>query len=308
MGSWLYFVAVCLTWGSSFLFMKLSLQSFNVVQVAFGRNFLGALALLAVLLVMRRKISVGRRQVGHTAVVALFFNVIPALLYAWAQTGISSGLASIYNATTPMMTLIVTALAFRSQRPGRNQNLGILIGLLGVLVIAIPEIGFGGSVLMHVACLGATACYGVGYVYLRHFLSRPDADPVQQTALQLCIASVVLAPLLAFAPLPADLGSPVAWFGIAMLGVVGTGLCYVWNNRLISLWGASRAAMTTYVTPAVGVLLGVLVLSEPLAWNLFVGLAIVLGSIMLSSRPSKQTPLVPEPTKQTVPDAVLENS
>lgn len=262
--------------------MKLALQGFNVVQVAFGRNFLGAIALLMVMLIMRRSLKMSWSQLGHTAVVSVFFNVFPALLYAWAQTGISSGLASIYNATTPIMTLLVTALAFRTQRSNRYQNSGVALGLLGVLVIAVPEVGLGGAWPLHLACLGATACYGVGYVYLRQFLARPDADPIQQTATQLTIASCILAPLLIWAPVPQDFLNPTAWFGLSMLGVVGTGLCYVWNNKLIGLWGASRAAMTTYVTPAVGVLLGAMFLAEPLVWNLFAGLAIVLLGIVLS--------------------------
>jgi len=302
---WFYFGAVCATWGSSFLFMKLALQSFDVFQVAFGRNFLGAVSLAVVLLLIRRRPNTGLLQLGHTAVVAVFFNVVPALLYAWAETGISSGLASIYNATTPVMTLLVTVAAFRTQRPHVFQVAGIGVGMLGVLIIALPEVGTGAPLLMHLACLGSTACYGVGYVYLRHFLAGKNAEPVSQTALQLGIASVLLLPTLAFSTTPNLTHSAPALLGIGLLGAVGTGLCYVWNNRLIGLWGAARASMTTYVTPAVGVLLGVVLLGEQLKWNLFVGLIVVLLSILLSNRAPRQ---IRRNKRSTAKDNVLINS
>lgn len=297
-GLWLIFAAVSLTWGSSFLFMKLSLTQLNAYEVAMGRISLGAATLLLLMLLTRRKFTFSWSQLGHTAVVALCLNVLPSLLYAWAETRLSSGLASIYNATTPIMTLLVGLMALRSERISGRQMLGVGLGLAGVLVIAGPEVSGGGELLAHLACVAATACYGISYVYIRRFLVPPGGDPVAQTALQLTVASVILAPGAFWWAGPLRLPQGEALAGILLLGVLGTGLCFVWNNRLIGRWSPSRAAMVTYVTPAVGVALGALVLHESLSWNLPAGLVLVILGIGLGSK-SRIAPT--NPPEATVP-------
>lgn len=284
MRTWLRFAAVSLTWGSSFLLMKLALEGMGAYQVAFGRSALGVATLMAVLLLRRSRVRWNTKLVLHSAVVALTLNVVPALLYAWAETQLSSGLASIYNATTPLMTLLVTVLALRGERIAAHQVGALLLGLAGVVVVAVPAATTGGSVWAHLACLGATACYGMAYVYIRRHLAHPGVDAVRQTALQLVLATVIFLPAMPFLGTGHIQWNAPVVAGILLLGIFGTGLCFVWNNHLIASWGPSRAAMTTYLTPVVGVLLGAGVLGEPLTWNLPAGLALVLVSIVLGRR------------------------
>lgn len=278
---WLRFGAVSLTWGASFLMMKLALEGMGVYQVAFARNLLGAAALVILLLATRQRLMLDWRRAGHSVVVAALLNVAPALLYAWAETGLSSGMASIYNATTPLMTLLVGLLAFRTEKSTRRKLLALGLGLGGVVVVAAPSVGGGGPLGTHLACLGATACYGAAYGYIRKFLATPSSNPLGQTALQLLLAVVLLLPgVFLWGASPIDFTPRVA-VGILVLGIAGTGMCFAWNNTLIAEWSPSRAATTTYITPAVGVLLGALVLGEPLGWNLPAGLLLILGSVVL---------------------------
>lgn len=295
-GMWLRFGAVSLTWGSSFLMMKLALEGMGVYQVAFARNLLGAAALVGLLLVTRTYPALGWRRVGHSLVVAATLNVAPALLYAWAETGLSSGMASIYNATTPLMTLLVGLAAFRTEKSTARKILALGLGLVGVVIVAAPSIGGGGSLPSHLACLGATACYGVAYGYIRKFLAIPSSNPLGQTALQLVLAVVLLLPgVFIWGAAPIDF-TPRVLVGVLVLGIAGTGMCFAWNNTLIAEWNPSRAAMTTYITPAVGIILGALVLGEPLGWHLPAGLLLIFTSVLLGRE--KRRDLVPTWTQE----------
>jgi drug/metabolite transporter (DMT)-like permease len=162
--------------------------------------------------------------------------------------------------------------------------------MLGVVIVAVPSISGGGSWMPHAACLLATACYGFAYEYLARFVVRAGQSPLVPTMWQLVFAAAILAPGLL---LPGQLEatySPSVVFGIVALGVIGSGPACVWNNLLVAEWSPTRAAMSMYVTPCVGVILGWLVLGESLTWNLPLGLAVVLGAVALDSRAAATAP------------------
>ncbi|GAA4191834.1 DMT family transporter [Streptosporangium oxazolinicum] len=276
------YLALALTWGASFLFIKVALSGLSPAQTVLGRLALGALALNAIMLVTRRRWP--RRPVfwAHMGVVALLLCVVPFLLFAWAGQYIPSGLSSIYNATTPLMTMLVTLAALRQERLGATGVLGLLLGAAGVVVVLAPwnldaETG---PWWAQAACLGATFCYGLSFAYTRRFVLAYGHDAPTIAAAQVSVATLimlVLSPLLATGPVRLDL--PVV-ASVVALGVLGTGLAYVWNTSVIARWGATAASSVTYLTPLVGVVLGVLVLGETLTWNQPVGAVIVVAGIM----------------------------
>jgi drug/metabolite transporter (DMT)-like permease len=281
----LLYVLVALTWGSSFFFAKIGLEGLAPQQVATVRTVLGALTLVVVLLVTRRRWPRERRLWGHLFVVAVFLNAVPSSLMAWAEQTVPSGLASIYNATTPIMTLLALAVLVPTERLNRRQVGGIVLGVLVLVgpwdVLGDPEVL--ASVPGQVALLGMTASYGIGLAWLRRFGVGGGVDPTTVATVQLTLAAVLMllvAPVIATGPMQLDwriVASMVA------LGAVGTGLAYAWNTRLVGAWGAGRASTVTYLTPVVGVALGVLVLGEPLRWNEPVGGLVVLLGIALAS-------------------------
>lgn len=284
----LLYVLVALTWGSSFFFAKIGLDGLAPQQVATVRTVLGAVTLVVVLLVTRRRWPREPRVWGHLLVVAVFLNAVPSSLMAWAEQTVPSGLASIYNATTPIMTLLALAVLVPSERLSRRQIGGIVLGIIGVLVLVGPWDVLGdpevlASVPGQVALLGMTASYGIGLAWLRRFGVGGGSDPTTVATVQLTLAAVLMllvAPVVATGPVRLDwriVGAMVA------LGAVGTGLAYAWNTRLVGAWGAGRASTVTYLTPVVGVALGVLVLGEPLRWNEPVGGLVVLAGIALAS-------------------------
>src|SRR3954447_21688415 len=137
-------------WGWSFLFIKVSVEGMSPPTVAFARVTLGAIVLLAVLKSQHRSLPRGRDVWIRFAITAVFANVIPFTLLAWGEERITSALASVLNASTPLFTAIIAALYLKDRlRP--IQMGGLLLGFLGVSVAA----GFGGGDLAHSSVLGS---------------------------------------------------------------------------------------------------------------------------------------------------------
>lgn len=286
----LAYLALALTWGSSFLLMKVALEGFTPAQVALGRIFIGTAALGAVMLATRRGWPRESWLWAHMAVVALFLCVIPFLLFAWAGTFLPSGLSAILNATTPIWTATAMAILVRGTRLTAGQIAGVVLGAIGVLVVMggwrlASDPAFLASLPAQAACLGATASYGLAFAWMERYVNRRHGyDSVTIASVQLTGASaigLVLAPFIAIAPIE------LRWtplMCLAALGVLGTGLAYVWNTRVLASWGSLAASTVTYVTPIVGVALGILILGEDLAWHEPVGAIVVILSVMLVQR------------------------
>jgi drug/metabolite transporter (DMT)-like permease len=184
------------------------------------------------------------------------------------------------------MTVIMAALVFRVEKIVGGQIVGIMLGILGVIVIIGPWrfALFDGNIAGQLACLGATLCYGFAGSYARKFVSfRPISAPTY-AFLNIGMAGavmVVLTPVVAIGPVHLDI-----WIVLSLLalGILGTGLAYVWNINVLRAWGPTAASTVTYVTPVVGVLLGVLVLHERLGWNEPVGALLVIVGILFAQQ------------------------
>jgi drug/metabolite transporter (DMT)-like permease len=269
-------------WGASFLFIKVGLRGLSATQVASGRVWLGFAALVAIAAVRRRPLPREPVLYAHLLVVGLLLCVVPFTLFAYGETRISSGLASILNATTPLLTMLMASVFLPQERPTAVKLVGLGVGFGGVLVVLAPWRGVGASSLLgELACLGATACYGAAFVYLRRFVLPRRLDPVTVALLQVGLAATVFAVVAPFVSAdPVHLTWPVVGSLLA-LGVLGTGIAYVLNTNVVTGLGATAASTVTYLTPVVGVLLGVVVLSERLSWNEPVGALLVVVGIAL---------------------------
>jgi len=278
------FVLTGIVWGSSFLFMKVALGGLSPAQVVWSRLVLGALALGLFVALRRDRLPRALRTWLHLTVVAVTFCVIPFLIFSWAQQHVSSGLASIYNATTPIMTAVMAWAVFRVEKLKLVQIIGILVGILGVMVIIAPWQGMsaGQSIGAQLAILGATACYGFSLAYMRRFLGDSGVSALVFSFLNIGLAAaimVLLTPVLVITPVHLDV-----WIvgSVVLLGFLGTGLAYVWNQNVLRAWGPTRASTVTYITPVVGVTLGILILHEEVSWNEPVGALIVFAGILLT--------------------------
>jgi drug/metabolite transporter (DMT)-like permease len=278
------FALLGVVWGSSFLFIKVGLEGLSPAQVVWGRLVFGALTLGVFVLIRRETLPRSARIWAHMTVLAVSFCVAPYLLFAWAEQHVSSGLGSIYNATTPIMTAIMAGLVFRVERLKPIQLVGIGVGIAGVIVIVGPWNGMdlGDSLVAQIALLGATACYGFSLAYMRRFVANSGMSALTFSFVNIGIAAaimVVLTPVVALSPIRLD---PWIVGSIVLLGSLGTGIAYIWNQNTLRAWGPTGASTVTYITPVVGVALGVVVLGETVSWNEPVGALVVFLGILLA--------------------------
>jgi drug/metabolite transporter (DMT)-like permease len=288
----LQFSALGLVWGASFLFMKVALEGISFGQVAWTRLMLGAVTLAVLMAITRTRLPRERVVYLHFVVIGLFGCALPYLLFAWAEQYVTSGLASIYNAVTPIATALMVTLVFRVERLDRSRVLGVVAGILGVVVIigpwsfAVNQAAHGDLALElagQLACLGSALCYGITFGYIRRFIStRHPVSGLTAAFLQVGMGAVillVLTPVIALGPISLDL--PIV-LSLALLGVLGTGVAYLWYMNILNAWGPTATSTVTYLTPVVGVFLGIVLLSETLSWNAPVGALLVFAGIVLA--------------------------
>ena len=276
--------ALSCIWGASFFFIKVSLEGLSPTQVVLGRVTAGAVVLAVAVGVTGQRMRWSWPLAGHLIFLAIVANALPFFLFAWGEERIASGLAGILNGTTPLLTLVLAMLLLPEESASWTRVAGLALGFAGVVLIVGPwRSGVtGDSVAGQLACLGAAACYGVSFTYTRRFVAQRGDPPLLLAAGQLAAASLLLwiaAPAIASDPVdltPRVLGSILA------LGGLGTGIAYLLFYALIRDETATTASMVTYLIPIVAVVLGVVVLDEPLTWNAFAGAAVVIIGVLVA--------------------------
>jgi drug/metabolite transporter (DMT)-like permease len=276
---------LALLWGSSFLWIKLALRGFTPVQIVLVRLALGALVLAPVALRGGNRFPTDRKVWGHLFVAALVANAIPYTLFGVGEETVDSGVAGVINATTPLWTALIAFLAGTDRTASWARGAGLALGFAGSLFIFSPwestnEIASWGGL----AILGASASYGVSYVYMGRFLTNRGIPPLTLSASQLAAGTGWM--LLA---LPLGGLAPVEWrldavTSLLILAVLGTGVAYVLNYRLIADEGPTVASTTTYLLPVVAVVLGALVVNERVTVPMVAGMLLVLGGVALVQR------------------------
>ncbi len=285
--TWLpHFIALALVWGSSFLFIKVAVAEVPPAYVALFRVALGALTLLAIIAFTSHRLPRGWGLWGHLAIVAFIGNVIPFALFAYGEQEVSSGIAGIWNATTPLTMMPVMLLFFRSEKLTRPKVIGLFTGFAGVLVVLGVWQGIGaGTLAGHLLCFGAATSYAFAGPYMRQHLTGRDISGVSLATGQIVMATVelaVLAPLMAGSPPPVSSLSWQVLAALVALGAFGTGIAFVLNYHVIRIVGISTMATVTYLMPIVAVTMGFLVLGERLAWYQPLGALIVLSGVAIS--------------------------
>lgn len=276
--SWVpIYIALGIVWGCSFIFIKLGLEFLTPFGVAFGRCALGAATLLIALKIKGLSLPRIRSTWFHLWIVSLLLNVIPGILFAVAETEVTSILAGIINAVTPLMTMLAIMIAFRDEVLKRNQVIGLLTGFIGVLVVLGAWQGLGSNPWWAVAALLlAVACYGVSFPYSRKFVLPLKLQPEIMAATQLVAATLTLLPLYLFDGIAEDNYQPGPVLAMLGLGIFGSGFAYIWNFKIMSAAGSAIASSVTFVTPVVAVIVGIIFLGESITWNEPIGGLIVL--------------------------------
>jgi len=285
--SWVpVYLILGVVWGCSFVFIKSGLEFLSPVGVAFFRCALGAITLYSY--VRYKGISLPRNRMAliHIWVVSLLLNVIPGIFYALAETVVTSVLAAIMNAVTPLMTVLAILLINREEKPALHQLLGLILGFLGVLIVLGAWAGLGDNPLWAIlVLLTAVACYGVTFPYTRRFVMPLQIKSEAIVATQLICAASTLLPIYLLSGISITELPAVSVISMVALGVFGSGFAYLWNFKIMQLAGSAIASSVTYLTPLVAVIVGVIFLSEKVTWNEPVGaLVVLLGAAIAQER------------------------
>lgn len=282
--TWLLpYIALGTVWGCSFIFIKLGLEFLTPVGVAFGRTFLGALALLIISRTKKVALPKDRTVWAHLWVVSMLLNVVPGVLFGIAETKVTSILAGIINAVTPLMTLLVMMTLFREDKPKSYQVIGLVVGFAGVLTVLGVWHGLGSNPIVAIlALLAAVTCYGFSFPYSRKYVLPHKLRPEALATTQVSLAAVTLLPFFLINGISKDQYRFGPLAAMLALGILGTGYAYIWNFQILAAAGSAIASSVTYVTPVVAVIVGVLFLSEPVSWNEPIGGVIVLIGAAIS--------------------------
>ena len=276
--SWVpIYIALGIVWGCSFIFIKLGLEFLTPYGVAFGRCALGAITLLIALKIKGFTLPRDRSTWFHLWVVSLLLNVIPGILFAVAETEVTSILAGIINAVTPLMTMLAIMIAFRDEVLKRNQVIGLITGFIGVLIVLGAWQGLGSNPWWAVgALLLAVACYGISFPYSRKNVLPRKLQPETMAATQLVAATITLLPMFIWDGIAENTFPIGPVLAMLALGIFGSGFAYIWNFKIMSAAGSAIASSVTFVTPVVAVLVGIIFLGESITWNEPVGGLVVL--------------------------------
>ena len=275
---------VAVIWGASFMFIKVELDAgLAPLHIAWLRCALGAPALLLILALMRDRLPRERGLYLHLLLIATLMNALPFALFAYGETEVSSLLAGIINALTPLMTLLFSISLLPDEPPTAEKLTGLGVGFLGVVVVLAPWHGLGGgSLLGALACIGAATCYGLGFPYMRRHLSGRPETGVAISAAQVSLGALLLTPFLPLGSLPGEVPGVEVWGSALALGALGTGVAYIFNFNVVRAAGAQTASMVTYLVPVFAVIFGVSILGEPLSWHEPVGGALIIAGVALA--------------------------
>ena len=265
-------------WGASFLFMRIGAAEFGAVPTAGVRVMIAALVLLP-LMALRGQSGDFVRHWKATMLIGVSNSGLPFALFAFALLSITSGLAAVLNATVPMFGALVAWAWFR-ERPDNSRLVGLVIGFVGVALLAGHSAGFkSGSGISPVwavlACLGACLSYGISASATRRYLT---GVPAFATAAGSQFGASLALALPTWYFWPAQMPGTRAWLALLAVGVACTGLAYVLFFRLIATAGPQRALTVTFLVPVFAVFYGAIFLDEEITgWMLMCAAVIVCG-------------------------------
>ncbi len=286
--SWLILITLGAIWGASYLFIKVGGAEIPPFTFVEGRTLIAALALLVAMRWRGETLPRTRREWLPLVAMGIFNGVIPYTAITWGELYISSGLAAILTATMPIFTILLAHWFTRDEKLTALKIVGILVGFVGVVVLFLDELTRGLRIEFwgQLAVVIAAASYALATIIARKFLN--GVSHLVASTGQLASAALWMLPLsLAFDHPLALRPSLVAIGSLAILALLGTAFAYLLYYWLIEHTGATRTSLVTYLIPITGVLLGALLLHEPLRLDALVGLALIIAGVGLVNRSSQ---------------------
>ncbi len=290
--AWIGFWILALVWGSSFLFIRIGVERLTTFQVVFVRTGMAAVGLTLVAALQGKRFPADWTTRRDLLFLGVVNTVLPFGLITWGEKTIESGLASVLQATAALFTMVVAHFMFADERITRRKVTGLLIGFIGVVVLASRSTDDGlvaadgrMHLLGQLAVVLASLCYAIGGTYGRKAIQN-RLEPIIAAAGAMTVTAVITGVLAYGAPLIGG-PAPAPFFqlparilgSMLALGAINTFVAYLIFYSIIQTLGAARMAMVTYVIPVVGLTLGALLLHEQVDARLLLGTVLIIGSI-----------------------------
>ncbi len=290
--SWGLLGLLSLLWGGSFFFYKILVGALPPFTVVFGRVGLAAVALNLLLIIRRDPMPTSPRLWGGFLVLGVFNCALPFCCFAWSELQLTSGMAAILNATTPVFAVLVASVLPTGERMTVPRAAAVGFGFLGVIVLVGPDAIAGSAsasrferLPSELACLCAAVSYAWAGFYGRRF---GEMAPIKIATGQITGAAVVMAPLSLGLDQPWSLPSPSlsVWAALAGIALISTAAAYMLFFRILKRVGASNLLLVTFLVPISALSLGAVALREHLAPSAFAGMALIgLSLAAIDGRP-----------------------
>lgn len=285
---YLALLTLSLIWGMSFLFIKLLVVDLGVWGVVFWRCVFGAVTLLLLLIVQNKLKTVKRLPLLPIFFIALLNNALPWALIAVSETIISSSLASVVNATTPIWTILIGFTIFSSKMV-KMQWVGVLVGFCGIIVLLELNLFqlFQNNLLGVGTMLGATMCYGFGAHISKKYLQ--DIPIMVISFSTLAVAGIISGVVMAIIEPSGfhSINSMDAVISLIGLGVFGSGFAYLLYYYMVKEGSAEFASLVTYLVPISAIIWGSVLLGENITPHMLIGLFLIFSGVYLSSYKTK---------------------
>ena len=282
---WIRIAILSLVWGGSFFFVEVMLEAMPPMTSVLGRLTVGLAGLVGLLKLLGHPLRPLMTQWRSFAWIGLINNAIPFSLISFGQTEITGSLASIINASTPIMTAVVAHQLTTDERLSLRKALGIAFGFGGVLVLFGPASMQGGASLLGMAAgLTATVCYAFGSVYSKRLKSNP---PMLNATGQVLYGTLWMFPVVCLIDQPWSLPMPGIgpWLALMGIGLLSTTLAFFIYFRVLKTAGASNVVLVTFLVPVSASALGIALLGEVLAiQHILAYLLIALGLAIIDGR------------------------
>ena len=284
------FALVTFLVGVPYVLIAVALDGFDAAFVAWARVALAAIVLVAVIGPGPLAASLRRRPLAICGFSVVQFSV-PMLLIAQAERSVPSSLVGCLIATEPLWIALLARRTIGADRPGPLGMVGLLAGLVGVAILL--GVDFGGGLVGAVLALGAAAAYALASLAIPRL--TVDVPVMHLVAVGLAISAFTLLPLVLVAP-PEHLTKPLPVLALVGLGVACTAVAFpLWFTLIVRI-GPARAALVTYTSPIVAVLLGIALLGEQPGRFTPVGLALILAGSWLASHAAHTPRTLVSPT------------
>jgi len=272
---------LALMWGSSYLFIKIAVETIPPITLIAARVAIAAL-LLSAIMAKRNHRFPREPRIWQALFVQSIFNSIGAwTVLAWGQQYVDSGLAGILNSTSPIFVFFITWLWTRHEAVSGDKLIGALLGLAGViLIVGVNALdGFGQNIAAQLAVLSGAMLYGLAAVYGKRFADLP---PSVTAACTMIWAAVILIPMSLVIDRPWTLSPSAASVCAALaLAIFSTAGALIIYFRLIKTIGSMGVASQAYLRIGVSVLLGMILLGESVDWSVVLGLLAVAMSVAI---------------------------